>query len=314
MKNGIDIDEQKLIDINPKLLDVLLIDRTSGQNIIWGTEDYIDLGYSYNSHYPITAELISGKNSGVIKPRVVKSKELQGDRTKEKAEVFTPSWLCNEQNNLIDEAWFGRKEVFNISGDKSWKTVKGKIEFPEEKGKSWKDYVDERRLEITCGEAPYLVSRYDTTTGEFIKVNNRIGLLDRKMRIVSENTETEEEWLKWSERAFQSIYGFEFQGDSLLLARENLLYSYVDYMKNHIEREPTEKELMTIAKIISWNIWQMDGLTMTIPYKKVVEQFEQISLFEEENEEKEISYCKIRDWRSKKDIEFFKLTEGEVGQ
>ena len=24
-----------------------------------------------------------------------------------KAEVFTPSWVCNCQNNLVDDAWFG---------------------------------------------------------------------------------------------------------------------------------------------------------------------------------------------------------------
>ena len=27
--------------------------------------------------------------------------------------MFTPSWVCNAQNNLIDDAWFGRKGVFN---------------------------------------------------------------------------------------------------------------------------------------------------------------------------------------------------------
>jgi hypothetical protein len=29
------------------------------------------------------------------------------------AEVFTPSWICNAQNNLIDNTWFGRDNVFN---------------------------------------------------------------------------------------------------------------------------------------------------------------------------------------------------------
>lgn len=47
------------------------------------------------------------------------------------------------------------------------------------------------RLEISCGEAPYLVSRYDSVTGKTIKIKNRIGLLDRKLRIVSENIEEE---------------------------------------------------------------------------------------------------------------------------
>ena len=85
-----------------------------------------------------------------------------------------------------------------------------------------------------------------------------------KLRIVNENTTSEEEWLKWVKRAYQSIYGFEFQGDSLLLARENLLISFCDYLHDRFNRDATEKELLEISKIISWNIWQMDGITFTI--------------------------------------------------
>ncbi|MEE3499435.1 MAG: restriction endonuclease subunit M, partial [Ruminococcus bromii] len=60
--------------------------------------------------------------------------------------------------------------------------------FPTACGKSWQDYIKDTRLEMTCGEAPYLVSRYDAITGEDIAVSDRIGLLDRKLRIVGENT------------------------------------------------------------------------------------------------------------------------------
>ena len=42
--------------------------------------------------------------------------------------------------------------------------------------------------------SPYLVSRYDTTTGESIPIYKRIGLLDRKLRIINENTTTFNEW------------------------------------------------------------------------------------------------------------------------
>lgn len=78
-------------------------------------------------------------------------------------------------------------------------------------------------MEITCGEGPYLVSRYDTTTGDFIPVEERIGLLDRKLRVISENTETSGEWLEMAQKAYKNIYAFEWQGDNLLLAREALL-------------------------------------------------------------------------------------------
>ena len=187
--------------------------------------------------------------------------------------------------------------------------MENKINFPKKKNKTWQKYVDENRLEITCGEAPYLVSRYDTVSGKPIELNERIGILDRKMRIVNENTNNEKEWLKWSERAFQSTYGFEFQGDSLLIARENLLASYCDYIEYKLQREPTEFELLKIAKIISWNLWQMDGLTYTVPFQKVIKPNEQITLFDYEKKEKNI-FCIIKDWRVRKNIVFKDLLKG----
>ncbi len=247
--------------------------------------------------------MITGENSNVIQPRVLKSKKSQVIRTKAKAEVFTPSWICNAQNNLIDNAWFGRNNIFNIEKDKSWESTFEKIEFPKEKNKSWEKYVDENRLEITCGETPYLVSRYDTVSGNYIDINQRIGILDRKLRVVNENVENEKDWLKWSERAFQSVYGFEFQGDSLLIARENLLATYCDNMMYKLKRYPTDKELIKIAKIISWNIWQMDGLVYTIPFKKPISSNNQILLFEFEEEHND-NYCVIKDWRANKKIVF----------
>lgn len=292
----IDIDEGRW---SKDVLRILLIDRTTNRNIIWGTDNYESLGKAYNSHYPILFDLIIGKNSDVIQPRILKTKERQGSRTKEKAEVFTPSWVCNVQNNLVDNAWFEDKNIFNREIEKGWKTNIKKIRFPDKKSKTWQKYVDEKRLEITCGEAPYLVSRYDTVSGEPLALKDRIGMLDRKMRVVGENTNSDTEWLKWSERAFQSVYGFEFQGDSLLIARENLLASYCDYMEEKLNRHPTSKELVNIAKIISWNLWQMDGLTYTIPYEEAIEPIEQIMLFDFQEKDKK-SLCIIKDWRAKR--------------
>ena len=74
-------------------------------------------------------------------------------------------------------------------------------------------------------------------------------------------------------------------------------------MQDKLKRDPTKDELLNIAKIISWNIWQMDGLTFTIPYENVVERTEQINLFDDEGEEK-TAYCIIKDWRAKKNNVF----------
>lgn len=229
----VDIIEQSIADMSTELLKILLIDKTTKKYIRWATDNYASLGEDYGAGVEIKPEFITGVYTNVIQPRVSKSQVEQIKRTRDKAEVFTPCWICNAQNNLVDDAWFGRNNVFNTGNGDSWKGTDGVIDFPNDK--TWQQYVDARRLEISCGEAPYLVSRYNTVTGEPIQIKNRIGILDRKLRIVSENTQTEEEWFKWTIRAFQSTYGYEYQGDNVLLARENLLFTFEDYMVNRFD-------------------------------------------------------------------------------
>ncbi len=310
-----DINENKLAEFGNHILAIFLSDKTTKRNIIWATKDYEALGEEYHSKYPITMDLITGRNAGVIQPRVLKGKENRISRTKGKAEVFTPAWICNQQNNLLDRAWFGKDSVFNVEGDKTWHTNEKIIVFPRKNGLGWRDYVDARRLEITCGEAPYLTSRYDMATGESIPIYNRIGLLDRKLRVVNENTSSIDEWVKWAMRALESVYGFEFQGDSLLIARENILYTFIENMQYKFHTEPDAVQLRRAANIIAWNVWQMDGLTYTVPFGAVEEQYEQMALENIKSPEKDLYckalYCKIHDWRSKKTLLFKSLVERE---
>jgi hypothetical protein len=261
----IDIREDNLLALSAKVLDTLLRDHTTGKHILWATHDYEALGSEYDYHSEILPHLITGEHGMVIRPRVLKSKEQQADRVKDMAEVFTPSWVCNAQNNLVDEAWFGRKDVFNVEDSEchTWKANPNKIEFPE--GKTWKDYVRATRMEMTCGEAPYLVSRYDATTGEPIPLQERIGLLDRKLRVISENVDVSGDWLDWSQVAYKSIDGFEWQGDNLLLAREALLLTFIEYYQEKFGKTPLLKSINYFAYIISWNRWQMDGLKGVVP-------------------------------------------------
>jgi hypothetical protein len=294
MPSQIDIFENDILTKYPDLFEILLRDNTTGQNIFWATDNYQENGEEYQFAKPILSELITGENGNIITPRVKKTKELQKSRSKERAEVFTPSWVCNCQNNLIDTAWFGRGDVFNTETEKSWQTNENKIAFP--KGKTWQDYVKDTRLEITCGEAPYLASRYDTTTGEFIEIQNRIGLLDRKLRIINENVEKSGEWLKMAQMAYQSTYGFEWQGDNLLLARETLLLTFIENYKFKFSREPQDKSIKTIAEIISWNVWQMDGLKGVIPKScKTITQKSDDLFGEGETIQTECEGCKKKD-------------------
>ena len=297
-KLNIDIKENDIIAFHPQIMDIILSDRTTNRNIVWATDDYEDLGDFYKAECEITLNSIIGDDCNIIRPRITKNQQNKLSRTKDKAEVFTPSWICNAQNNLIDNAWFNRVDMFNYEEHKSWRVNKTKIEFANKGSKTWKKYVDSPRMEITCGEAPYLVSRYDVVDGRIIDISRRIGLLDRKLRVVNENTELEDEWYKWTVRAFQSIYGFEYQGDNLLLARENLLYTFIDNLDYKFHRKPTIDELTEIATIISWNIWQMNGLTFTVPFsdKKAIGQNQQMTLFD--GESCQVKHCIIKDWQA----------------
>ena len=318
MNYNIDIKETNIFKLDSKLLEALLIDHSSKKNLIWATDNYASRGVGYQSYDHITSNAIIKRNGSVIKPRVEKSKKEQTDRVKSKAEVFTPSWICNAQNNLIDNAWFERENVFNTETEKGWIANTSKIAFPN--GKTWQNYVKENRLEITCGEAPYLVSRYDTVSGEEIPIAERIGLLDRKLRVVSENVDSEPEWLEWAKTAFKSVYGFDWQGDNVLLARENLLRTFIDYYTDKFGLSPIIKYLLDVADIISWNIWQMDGLKYVIPNscKSVDETV--YTLFGEEHHKMECEgcktnnpnkhngiYCYIMDWSTNKRVKFVRL-------
>lgn len=243
---GIDILEDRIQQFSPELLETLLLDRTRTEaegrqcHIRWLTADYEHLGPGYEYADEILPCRITGQHGTVIQPRVYKNRATQTARSKGMAEVFTPSWVCKEMNDAVDEAWHSRQHT-------------------------WQEYVRDVRLEITCGEAPFLVSRYDTVSGEPIPVGGRIGLLDRKLRVVDQNARTEADWLHWATVAFQSVYGYEWQGDNLLLARENLLATYVDYYRARFGHDPDVGLLLPVADIISWNLWQMDGLRCVVP-------------------------------------------------
>ncbi len=318
MTTEVGIHEDDLWSRAPELLSMLLKDHTlsssAGQvNIFWATDDYAHLGPGYQYHDPITPSLITGEHTHVVVPRNGKHHDLQTARSKDMAEVFTPAWICNAQNNLIDEAWFGRPDVFNHQADPAdethaWVTRTGKIVFPE--GKTWKDYVRATRLEITCGEAPYIVSRYDTTTGEAIPLKERIGLLDRKLRVIGENTTTSAEWLTLVQEAYKSIYAYEWQGDNLLLARKAMLLSFIEYYQEKFGKIPLYKSIRYIAYIISWNVWQMDGLRGVVPDSCHENKTVSTSLFGEDEitttpcrgcQKDDIrlhngTYCFVKDW------------------
>lgn len=161
------------------------------------------------------------------------------------------------------------------------------------------------RLEITCGEAPYLCNRYDAVIGEYNEnVKYRIGMLDRKLRIVSENTKDSKDWILWAKIALRATYGFEWQGDNLLLAREAIFFTFEEhYIAQFGEKKFNQNKMRMMpgaAYIISWNVWQMDGLTYGLPGHTPKELSSE--------EKKQI----IQDFEKKKsDLRIFRTPEAE---
>lgn len=316
-----------------RILETLLCDRTTGHNIIWADNEYEALGDGYMGDDEITPEKITGLSSGVIKPRIAKEKEHQSQRAKTRAEVFTPSWLVNRMNNDLDAAWFGTRDSFNTEDGFTWLTSARPIVFPKRKGLGWHAYVESPRLEITCGEAPFVCSRYDTVTGTPLPIGERIGFLDRKLRVVGEKTKSRREWVRWGLAALKASYGFEYQGDNLLLARINVFETFCEYLRERWGPSISDEELGQAAWVVSWNFWQMNGLTCAVPstktdavvqsaifdYEEPVPEPPQLTLLDlldeqpfevaAEKEEKEepgetVPLCVIYDWQENEPAEF----------
>ena len=307
---------EQLIDFHAPevqaVLDTLLKDRSTGKNIIWATdppEELQTVMYEpVTDRSQITTQQLGLTHYEVVLPRMMKQTDTQQQRTRKKGEVFSPAWVCNKMNNALDADWFrglGAEESagqFTVELPQGWQTVETPVQFPVCGGRTpaWVQYVQSRRLEVTCGEAPFLASRYDAATGEMIPVARRIGILDRKLRVVSENAATEDEWRKYATHAVQSTYGYEYQGDNLLLARVNLLLTYAEHLQARWQRKPTKEELQPIANIITWNVWQMDGLHLSVPGGKPQPEAEQLDLFSmfgaAEPQPPTVS-CKVKNWR-----------------
>ncbi len=259
----IDIKEDYL-EKNNNCLDILLQDKTSANNIIWATDSYEPKGENFSPIASITSDLVTGNNGDLIQPRAVKSKEDQLLRTRDKAEVFTPLSIVKQMNEACDT-----KRVTKHN---------------------WQEYVYLLKLEITCGEAPFIVSRYDpvSESQQLLPLSKRVGFLDYKLKTISKYCDNHEEWVEWAVKAFQSTYGFEWQGDSLLIARENLLYTFIDYYSAKFNTTPSIEHQKEIAEIIAWNIFQMDGLKYVIPMScksenKVIEGKQ--TLFDKEDDQ-----------------------------
>ncbi len=287
-------------------LDILLKDQTTGKNILWANDEH-----DKQARIQI-ADVYS------IRPRHEKNREDQKLRTKTRAEIFTPPEVCKQQNDLVCDAWI-RGVIVPWLAEKNYneplivETLTKKISdawfrhnkisttepepvkdtfvanFLNEHETLWHKFIDAKFLEITCGEAPYIVSRYNVVTGDSIPLAERVGLLDRKFHVIREYNQPVGQWCPLAIRAVQSCYGYEFQGDNLFLARRNVFDTVIEYFTAKFPDKPPEDFLIAVAEIISWNFWQMDGLTNSTP------------------DTKSPRVCRIKDWTTGKPFMFMEI-------
>ena len=270
------------------LLKTLLKDKTTQRNIVWASQSYEGMGKSFCSDQPIRRSLLVGKHQSIIQPRVAKHARKQEQRTRSSGEVFTPPWLVDKQVSAVLGEW---KEV------------------------PLKEWVALRWLELACGEAPYIVTRYDSVTGDSIPVPKRVGYLDRKLQRISQEVTTEKEFIKLAKIAYESTYGYELQGDSLLLARENLLLSFCEHYEQKFGILPTIKTVKAITKIIVYNVFQMNGLTKRTPYSDHSVKEVQMNLFDAGTEGITVAegdmLTVIKDWKHKELVTIESISKGE---
>ena len=312
----ISIEPYRRIGNDKSLMDILLYDNNTKSNLIWGTDDYISQGTGFGPRDAIQYLFIINPNR-VIRPRYLKSESEQRSRSRDMAEVFTPPWIVNKQNNLVDEQWFGRDDPFNTEEGQSWIPTEH-VDFGD---LDWKKFVTSVRMEVCCGEAPYITTRYDPISGIEIPVRSRVGMLDRKLRVVSENVDSELGWIDWGKAAVRSIYAYDFQGDNVLLARENILLSFVESFRDKFGKDVPKGVAEDVCMILSWNIWQMDGMKNVVPFscEKILDLDGNPSVVNgcpacRSGKGRHTGrYCRIMDWGADTAVEFASLVGKEKG-
>lgn len=236
------------------LLEALLMDHTTGDAIIW------EPGRTMELH-----EIVGPNPIRPILPRWRKAAEARAARTRKRAEVYTPSWVVGKMVGAID------------------------TETPMD----WPEYLRATWLEVTCGEGAYITTRYEMDSGAPIPEPERVGILDRKLRLLREHFGApvfSRGIVDLCMDALRTVYGYEYQADSLLIARINVLLTIAEHIHLLTGRPINRCEAESAIGDIAHNLWQMDGLTDCIPGTDIP--------------------ARITDWKNGREIEF-RAVKGE---
>ena len=258
------------MEFSDEVLTLFLGDRTTGKNIYMANGGGIGEEEFYR---PVTLE-----KTKQFKHRWEKSKKEQLERRRNKADVYTPYACVKKMTDLL----WNDPEVRKLSATS---------------------------LEITCGEAPFITTLRDMQDGRLIPVGERVGILDRKLAIADRLSETDGDFLPAAFLALSSVYGYDYQGDNLFFARCNVLTCFLEAYERRYKEEASAEVIAKAADIISWNFWQMDGVSCCLPVygQNGADLWKCKTKKAKEEWLKGMTPCIIKDWQMGETVEFRSL-------
>lgn len=228
--------QSMLQEIDESVLETLLTDKSTRRPLVWPS----------GPNHP--AAWMSRED--FLRPQLAAE-----DPQAEQAEFL--EW--NRKLNTLDAAWFGHEPAFNEESAQGWQTLSEPVAFDDPF--HWKKYVTRPVFLFQAGHGQALVFRPFAQGAEPMQYGKRMGILDRRLRIISENTREESEWLRWAESALQSLYGTDVSPLAIFQARLSALVAVREAYAQRFGGQLPVREEKYMVTTLCWNLFQMDPRT-----------------------------------------------------
>ena len=228
--------QSMLQEIDESVLETLLTDKSTRRPLVWP--------------------------SGPEHPAAWMSRDdlLRPDKNAEDPQAEQAEFLeWNRKLNSLDAAWFGHEPAFNTESASGWQTLSEPVAFDDPF--HWKKYVIRPVFLFQAGRGQALVFRPFALGAQPMPYEKRMGILDRRLRIISENTREESEWLRWAESALQSLYGTDSSPLSIFQARLSAIMAVREAYAQRFGAQLPVREEKYMVTTLCWNLFQMDPVT-----------------------------------------------------
>lgn len=245
-----------LQEFDDLILDILLRDKTTGKPLVFPPDQ------------------TSGRPSPFLGLEDLYGVQSQKDMPDEAEEVQT---LCswNRKLNQLDEVWFQRSGVFNTPTAEGWIPAADPVYF--EDPFHWKKYVNQQ---IYVPDLDWGAALTFAGTSENLPLNERMGQLDRELRLVNENVRSQQEWQKRTSTMLARMLGCAKDPIRLFRARLCVLETCREAFQARFGHLPSARDEKALAHIVARNLFQSEDELNTVPFQEMEETL-QLSLFEE---------------------------------